>query len=257
MAQNVVITGHVVSDLGQNLEGAQVYIQELNVGVPANAAGHYRLTIPGERARGQTVTLRVRMIGYVPGAKEMVLSPGEQTVDFTLKTDVQRLSEVVTTGASGGTEQAKMPFSVTKITSAEMPVPASSPLGQIAGKVPGANILGSSGRPGTSPSILMRGPKSMNAAGRSQDPLVVVDGVIVNSGLADIDPQDIESVEVVKGAAGSTMYGSQAGNGVISITTKRARNAGEGVRFNVRTEFGMSDIERKIGIAQRHALFLD
>ena len=228
-AQNAVLQGRVTSDQGQILEGAQVYIQELNLGTTVNASGQYRMTIPGERVRGQTVVVRARFIGHVPGAQELVLSEGDHTVDFVLKTDVQRLTEVVTTGVSGATAQTQTPFSVSKVDAADMPVPAANPLSQLEGKVPGANILGSSGRPGTAPSILLRGPKSINASGRSQDPLIIVDGTIVNGGLNDIDPSDIESIEVVKGAAGSTLYGSQAGNGVIAITTKRGRNASEGV----------------------------
>ena len=256
-AQNAVIQGRVVSDHGQVLEGAQVYIQELNLGTTVNSSGRYSMTIPGERARGQTVMVRARFIGHVPAAQELVLSAGEHAVDFTLKTDVQRLSEIVTTGVSGATAQSQTPFAISKVTAADMPVPASNPLSQIAGKVPGANILSSSGRPGTAPSILMRGPKSINATDRGQDPLIIVDGAIVSGGLNDIDPTDIESIEVVKGASGSTLYGSQAGNGVIAITTKRGRNAADGVTFKVRAEAGASDIEREFPIAQRHALYLD
>ena len=256
-AQNAVITGQVMSDQGQALENAQVFVQELNIGVAVGTSGRYRLTIPSDRVKGQSVTVRARRVGFLPGSQPLTLTAGDHTVDFTLKTDIQRLAEVVTTGVSGATAQTKTPFSVTKIEAADMPVPASNPLSQLQGKVPGAAILASSGRPGTTPSILMRGPKSINASGRDQEPLILVDGVIVNGGLSDIDPTDIESVEVIKGAAGSTLYGSQAGNGVIAITTKRGRTAAEGVRFGLRTEFGASDIDRKFDMAERHALYLD
>ena len=257
-AQNAVITGKVVSDVGAPGEGTQVYIQELNVGALANADGNYRLVVPGERVHGQTVQLQARRIGMVPSSQQITLNAGEQTVNFTLKTDVQHLSEVVVTGVTGATEQAKVPFTVQHIDASQLKVPAANPLSELQGKVPGANIVGASGRPGASPEILLRGPKSINASGRGQGPLYVVDGVILNGPLPDINPLDIQSVEVVEGAAAASLYGSRAANGVIQITTKRGADSHvNGVHFNLRTEYGMNDVPHNIGIAQRTALLTD
>jgi len=252
-----VITGRINSEQGQELEGANVYITELNVSVGTNAQGRYRITVPAERTRGQTVTLRVRSIGFAPQERNVVVRDGEQTVDFTLKLDVQRLSAVVTTGVTAGTEQTKLPFKVASVDSADMPVPATNPLTQLQGKVPGATILSATGRPGAAPAVVLRGPTAINAAGRSLEPLYIVDGVILNGPLPDINPLDIESVEVVKGAAASSLYGARAGNGVIQITTKSGKNRGDGVKFNARTEYGVSDVENRIPQAQRHSLVLD
>ena len=106
--------------------------------------------------------------------------------------------------------------------------------------------------------MVLRGPTSLNAAGRSQDPLYIVDGIMINGNLPEISPQDIESVEVLKGAAGASLYGARAGNGVISIKTKSGNRALDGaVTFGVRTEAGVSDIERDFGIARFHALLTD
>ena len=89
-----------------------------------------------------------------------------------------------------------------------------------------------SGRPGSSPEIQLRGPTSINASGRSQQPLIIVDGAILRVGnLNDIGALDIESVEVVKGAAGASLYGTTAANGVIIIKTKRGANR-DGVTWN-------------------------
>lgn len=148
-----VITGRVNSEQGQDLEGANVFITELNISVGTNAQGRYRITVPAERTRGQTVTLRVRSIGFAPQERNVVVRDGEQTVDFSLKLDVQRLSAVVTTGVTAGTEQTKLPFKVAAVDSADMPVPATNPLTQLQGKVPGATILSGTGRPGASPSV--------------------------------------------------------------------------------------------------------
>src|SRR5437763_635232 len=96
-----------------------------------------------------------------------------------------------------------------------------------------------------------------NASGRGQDPLYIVDGVILNGNLSDLNPSDIENVEVVKGAAGASLYGARAGNGVINITTKSARRSLEGVKFGIRSEAGLSDIERDFGLARFQALATD
>jgi TonB-linked SusC/RagA family outer membrane protein len=100
-----------------------------------------------------------------------------------------------------------------------------------------------SGRPGSAPSILLRGPKSINAAGRDQEPLYIVDGVILGASMADIDALDIEEIEVLKGAAAASLYGSRAANGVIQITTRRGSSVPDDqVRYSFRSEFGRSEM---------------
>ena len=242
-AQTAVITGKITSEFGQPVEQANVYINDLTISVPTNAQGVYTITIPAARVSGQQVNLRVRAIGYQPGLRPIRVTAGSQTQDFTLKQDVNRLNEVVVTGTVGeGTERSKVPFAISRLTSEEMPVPALDPLQAIEGKVSGVRIASTSGRPGSAPAILMRGPTSINAQGRSQEPLYVVDGVVLNVGsLDELGGLDIESVEVVKGAAGASIYGATAANGVIVIKTKRGNNQ-DGVKFTARTEYGVSQI---------------
>ena len=176
-------------------------------------------------------------------------TPGKQDHDFELAVDVNRLSEVVVTGVTGATETKKLAFTVDKVDQSNLPVPATSALSSIQGKVTGAQVIQPSGRPGTAPSIILRGAKSLNL---SLSPLVVVDGVVMNGGMNDINPQDIESIEVVKGAAASSTYGARAQNGVIQITTKSGATAGQGARFNVRSETGFQDIQGAYPFSQRH-----
>jgi TonB-linked SusC/RagA family outer membrane protein len=221
------------------------------------ATGQYTLNVPGARVRGQQVIVRVRAIGFKPNSKAITLTPGEQSVDLALGYDVNLLEAIVVTGTQEATEAVKVPFSVSRVDAAQLPVPASNPLTQLQGKVPGANIVSASGRPGAQPAVLLRGPTSINASGRGQDPLYIVDGVIINGNLADLNPSDIENVEVVKGAAGASLYGARAGNGVINITTKSARRSLEGVKFGLRSEGGVSDIERDFGLARFQALATD
>jgi TonB-linked SusC/RagA family outer membrane protein len=255
--QNAVIAGQVTSEQGQALEGAQVSITQLGVGTTTNAAGRYTLTIPAARVAGQSVTLRIRHIGYIPASRIVNITAGQQTVDFAMGLDINRLAEVVVTGVTGATEQARLPFTVSTVTEKDMPVPGQSALSQLQGKVPGANIVSASGRPGSSPSIILRGPKSIDASqGRGQSPLFIIDGIAISGSLPDLNPQDIESIEIVKGAAASSLYGSRAGNGVIQIRTKRGGGT-DGVRFTLRTEAGAGDIEREFRLSQRHFLLMD
>jgi TonB-linked SusC/RagA family outer membrane protein len=257
LAQQAVITGRVAGEQGNPLVNANVFITEMNISVPTNEQGTYRIVIPPERVRGQAVLLRARFIGHAPQSKQITISAGDVTENFTLKADVNRLSEVVVTGVTGATEKKKLAFAVTTVDAADMPVPGSSALASLQGKVPGAQITMPSGRPGTSPAVVMRGVKSINASGRSQGPLIIVDGIILNGSMSDINPQDIETIEVVKGAAGSSVYGARAAAGVIQITTKSGKGAQSGVKFNVRSEYGINDVQSEYPYAQSHMLMMD
>jgi TonB-linked SusC/RagA family outer membrane protein len=257
-AQNATIQGKVTSDQGRPLEGANVFITEMNISVGTNAAGNFTVTVPSARVRGQNVVLRARSIGQKPDAKSIVLRPGVITQNFVLAADVNRLSQVIVTGVTGATEQAKVPFAVSRVDEKDMPVAGVNPLSQLQGKVPGASIVSSSGRPGAQPAVLLRAPTSINASGRGQEPLYIVDGVILQGPLPDLNSLDIESIEVVKGAAGASLYGARAGNGVIQITTKSGRSVGDNtVRYGLRTEAGAGDIEREFPLSHRSFLQFD
>lgn len=257
-AQNAVITGKVVGDAGQPLEFANVYITELVISVATNAQGVYTITVPAARVQGQAANLRVRAVGFTPTFLPIKVTAGNQTQNFSLKRDINRLSEVVVTGSIEGTERAKVPFAVGRLTAQDIPVPQLDPLRALQGKVAGMRVAQTSGRPGSQPEILMRGPTSINASGRSTGPMIIVDGTILRTGaLNEIGGLDIESVEVVKGAAGATLYGSTAANGVIIIKTKRG-SARDEVRFNARTEYGVSDLQSlRYGAPENTVLQLD
>jgi TonB-dependent SusC/RagA subfamily outer membrane receptor len=241
-AQTATITGKVLSETGQPLEFANVYINELTISVPTNAQGVYNIVVPQLRVLGQAVNLRVRAVGYVPGVTAIRITPGTQSFDFSLKKDINRLNEVIVTGSIEGTERSKVAFSVGRLTAEDIPVPALNPVTALQGKVAGMRVASTSGQPGSSPEILLRGPTSINATNRNTGPLLIVDGVILrNQSLNEIGGLDVESVEVVKGAAGASLYGSAAANGVIVIKTKRGA-ARDGVKFTFRSEFGQSDL---------------
>jgi TonB-linked SusC/RagA family outer membrane protein len=252
------ISGRVLSETGQPIENANAVVTELNLSVGTNAQGRYSITIPAERVRGQAVTLRIRAISYLALTRQVVLSPGAHTVDVTLNRDINRLQEVVVTGVTGATEQKKTTFAVTSLNSEQdLVVKPASALAGIEGKVPGATVVGGYGRPGTAPSIVLRGAKSLNATGRDQGPLIIVDGILLNGNSTDINPEDIESIEIVKGAAGASIYGSRAQNGVISIKTKRASDGAQGMRVEARQEVGADDIQGTYPFPTRTIMMLD
>ncbi|MFI5208693.1 MAG: carboxypeptidase-like regulatory domain-containing protein, partial [Gemmatimonadales bacterium] len=170
-AQNAVIRGTVRADNGEAVVGANVYILELSTQAATNEAGRFLMTIPGDRVRGQQLQLRVRAIGYRPSSRPVTISVGEQAADFSLAADVNRLDEIVVTGVMEGTEKARLPFTVSTVDASDVPVPPTDPLRMLAGRVPGASVVSASGRPGDAPAIILRGPTSLNASGRSQEPL--------------------------------------------------------------------------------------
>lgn len=251
--------GRVATDRGEPIAGATVSINELALSVLTNAQGQYTLIVPAARVSGQAVTISARAIGYRSQARAVAsLTAGEFPADFQLAQDINRLEEVVVTGVLEGVERAKVPFAVGRVTAEDLPVPSMDPVRALQGKVSGVRIASTSGFPGSTPEILLRGPTSINAQGRSQGPLIIVDGAAMNVGsLQELGGLDIESIEVVKGAAGAALYGTRAANGVITIRTKRGLQSGEGVRFTARAEYGYSQFNVDWGGAINHHLQLD
>src|SRR5688572_12557874 len=204
-AQNAQVTGRVTAESGQPIQNANVLISAMSISVGTDADGRYTISIPEARAQDQQVDLMVRAFGYQPQRIPIRVSRGSQTRDFSLKQDINRLSEIVVTGVATGTERAKLPFDVAKVDASDMPAPTLNPLTALQGRLAGVNIVSASGRPGVAPEVLLRAPTSINASGRGQNPLYVVDGIVLNGDLPDINPSDIDAVEVVKGAAATSL----------------------------------------------------
>ena len=239
------VTGRVTNAQGQPEAAVLVRIEALNVGSSTGPDGNYRLVVPGARIRaGQSVQVTATRAGLAPVTRTVTLSPGaDLTQNFQMTTQIILLEDVVVTGTAGAVEARKVPFEVGQVTASDIQVPPSSAAGALQGKVAGATVVSGSGRPGSAPSILLRGPKSINAAGRSQEPLYIVDGVILGASVADIDALDVEKIEVLKGAAAASLYGSRAANGVINITTRRGnRIPDDQVRYSFRSEFGRGEL---------------
>src|SRR5690242_7312105 len=255
------LTGKVVNEQGAPLMGASVSIPSLGVGTTTNDRGTYLLNVSERQAQSQQVVVTARFIGYTPQQLPVTLTAGSHIMDFTLKADPFRLEGMIVTGVAESTSVKKLSFSVAQITSDQVKdVPAANPIAALAGKVAGAKVELGVGNPGANPAIRLRG--STNLTVGASAPLIIVDGVILRdvnrNSISDIDAQDIESIEVLKGAAASSFYGSDAANGVINITMKRGRNLPDNhVSVTARTEYGQSGIPHWISLNHSHDYVLN
>ena len=252
LAQTGTIRGTVLDATTQEpLSGAQVSVQGAGLGAITGNDGRYLIR---EVPAGQQM-VQVELIGYSADSRSVTVEAGQvETVNFRVQQTALELDEIIVTGVGGATQQAKVPFDVGKVNVEDLPVPSVNAVGSIQGKVAGARVVSGTGQPGQAQSITLRGATSINAGGRSQGPLLIVDGVILGSGnLSDINSLDIESVEVLKGAAAASLYGSRAAQGVIQIQTKRGTDmTGNVTRYTIRTEVGQSDLTGSIDLAQSH-----
>jgi TonB-linked SusC/RagA family outer membrane protein len=245
-AQSRRITGKVTStEDGSALPGVNVVVKGTTMGTATDSNGSYSIDVPGPDA-----VISFSFIGLT--SSEVVV--GERSViDVSLALDVTQLSEVVVTAVGIQKEVKALGYSVERVNSSKVQQVAElDPLRALQGKVAGVNIAGSSGAPGSSTRITIRGNSSL--LGNNQ-PLFVVDGIPFNndnngpyagltsgsaysSRIADLDPNNIESMTVLKGAAAAALYGSRAANGVIVITTKSGTS--KKTRKGLEVSYGMT-----------------
>ena len=249
----------VVTDVatGQALPGVNIFV----VGTPitASTGADGRFAIPS--APVGIFPIEARRIGYGPQRVDNVrlIADSVATVTFKLSVAATRLDQVTVAGTMDATSVAKSTISVEKITSENIPIPPTgSAAGILAGKVAGVAINRPSGAPGSGVNIVLRTPISgITEGGSAPAPLFVVDGVFLNQGQSvttqDIEAMDIESIEVIKGAAAASLYGSRAAAGVIAITTKRGRGLALGAnQFQVRVEQGTDQFQTNLPKNQYH-----
>jgi len=256
LSAQAVISGKVTTDRGDAIGGASVTISALGLGAVASETGTYSLTIPAASIRNQQVVVTARFLGYKPGTKSINLSAGSQTVDFALVRDPFRLDEVVVTGVGEATSLKKTTFTVGRLDEEQLKeVPGASALVAIQGKVSGVRLVPTSSQPGGEVALRLRGATSI---GGRQDPLFIVDGVLTQFGLADIAPEDVERIEIIKGAAASSLYGSNGANGVVQVFTKRGSTLPDGgLRVTSRLEVGTNNMPSEMKFSRSHAWQVD
>ncbi len=245
------VSGKVIDESGAGLPGVSIIIKGTSKGTTTDVTGKYSFSIP----EGAT-SLIYSFVGYEP---REVLVGNQTTIDITLKVDVKALGEVVVVGY--GTQNRKdVTGSIASISSQDIKdMPVTNVAEGMAGKLPGVLIQQTTGAPGNSPSIKIRGFGSISAG---NGPLIVVDGQPLNSGdltngsgLNLMNPNDIESVDVLKDASATAIFGSRGANGVMMITTKRGKAGRSRINFDYYT--GVQEISKKMDMlnAQQFAEF--
>ncbi len=253
--QGTTIAGRVTDDRGEPIAGATVALLGTSLIAATTREGRYTLQVGGDRLTGREVTLQARAIGRRPSSVTFVLTPGPHLRDFQLVPDPFRLEEIVVSGVLQETEQRKLALSVSTVSEAQLQeVPSQDPFTALIGKAPGVVVTSAAGgAPGAPAYIRLRSATSITPTSQTQQPLIIVDGLLTREGIADLNVLDIDRVEVVKGPAGASLYGSDAAAGVVQIFTRRGRNAPEGkTLITLRAEVGQTSPIRLLERNQSH-----
>ncbi len=248
--QSATISGRVTSDAGEPLSNTSVFLQGSNIGSLTGEDGRYSFSVAAQNVTGGTATLIARRIGFRQASAQIQLTAGEITQDIVLETMPTQLQAVVTTALGLQKEKSQLGSAQQQLGTEELNTTRTQNfVEQLQGKVSGLTITGA-GTAGGSTKITLRGSNSING---NNSPLFVVDGFPVtnenrgsspnggslsNTGIdggntiGDINPDDIETISVLKGPNAAALYGSRAANGAIIITTKRGRSGGVRTQLN-------------------------
>lgn len=232
----VKIKGNITDVNGEPIIGANVLVKGSTVGMISDIDGNFSLDVP------ETGVLQISYIGYI--TQEIKLIPGRKDYKIILKEDAETLEEVVVVGY-GTVKKTDVTGSVTSVKSEEMMKRNPVSLGQgLQGAAAGVSVMRTSGDPEGGVSIRIRGVATVNG---SADPLYVVDGVQVGTSVDFLNPADVESIEILKDASATAIYGSQGANGVILITTKPGTKGHTSLKFTA--NFGLQTLSQKLDVA--------
>lgn len=227
MAQARVVTGTVYDSDGEPALGASVSLKGAKTGVATDFDGKYSINVPNDNA-----VLTFSMVGH----KTVFETVGSRTViDVNLPANAEVLDAVVVTAMGQSQAKSKLNFGVQELKSDEVLAGQSANfVNSLQGKVAGVRVSTSGGSPNSASQIVIRAISSINNA-QSNEPLFVIDGMPIRGGgssIGDINPSDIETMSVLKGAAASALYGQEGANGVIIITTKSGKEGKVNVAVN-------------------------
>mgnify|MGYP002780532605 CR=1 FL=1 len=274
------LSGRVSGENGAPIAGASVFIAALGAGTVTRADGTYSFSVPAARLQGsRAVTLTAQRVGYRSSSVSLALSAGASlTHDFNLVTDVLELEGIVATGLGQTTTRERLGVSISSVSGGELTtVSTPNVVSALAARAPGVQVTTASGEPGAGAYIRIRGVSTIVGNGQ---PLFIVDGVPINNDevvlpssllstggtsedpvalsstvntnrAADLNPSDIASIEILKGAAASAVYGARAANGVVLITTKQGR-PGQ-TRVSLTTTFTTDEVSRSYPLQRRWA----
>lgn len=242
-AQGLTVTGTVLDEEGLPLPGASVIAPNSRQGSMAGPDGKYSITLKKE-----DTVLQFDFLGY---ETMTVVVDGRRTIDVTMKPDASTtLNDVVVIGY-GQAKKTDLTGSVSLVKMDEIiEAPTTSIDQALQGKVAGMDVMSTTGEPGAGTSIRLRGTRSIEA---SNEPLIVIDGVMdAVMDLNEINPDDIESISILKDASSTAIYGSRGANGVVIITTKKGVTARP--RVTAKATFGVSRLARKLDVMNTEEL---
>ncbi|MEH6769645.1 TonB-dependent receptor [Maribacter arcticus] len=229
------ITGKILDESGIPLAGASVVVKGTTTGAIADFDGNYSINAPSNS------TLVFSYVGY--GRSEVAVN-GRTTIDVNLAPDASMLDEVVLVGY-GTQKKGEVTGAIETVTAEQLSiVQVASTIDAIKGQIAGVDVQSTGGRPGQNPTVRIRGRRSISA---SNDPLYVVDGIPLIDGpesMADINPDDIASMQVLKDAAATAVYGSRGANGVILVSTNRGRVGKTKITYSSR--YGVTSATRLV-----------
>jgi TonB-linked SusC/RagA family outer membrane protein len=230
LSQEIRVTGTVTDTNGDPLPGVNIVVQGTTTGTITNVDGNYSIEVPGD------ATLEFNFIGF---ESQIVPVDNRQTIDVVMQEELLSLDEVVVVGY-GVQRKSDVTGSITSVKAEELRDVASSSISKsLQGKTAGVEIQNIGNKPGGETRIRVRGNRSLTA---SNDPLLIVDGVPFSGDLSDIASDDVESIEILKDASATVIYGSRGANGVILVTTKRGKAGKPRVTYNGYT--GLSNVSR-------------
>jgi len=246
VAQDLTVIGTVSDNAGDPLIGATVVLQGSSIGTATDFDGSYQITAPSNG------TLVFSFIGY---QEQVIGINSRSTIDVVMLLDVEELGEVVVASLGIKREKKALAYSVTQVDGEQFTEARENNIANaLIGRIAGVNVSKTAGGPGSSSRVIIRGNKSLQG---NNQPLYVIDGIPMDNsgfgqagvwggsdegdGMTSINPDDIESITVLKGASAAALYGSRAANGVINIVTKRGKSR-KGIGVEVNSNFVLETI---------------
>ncbi|MDD2494047.1 MAG: TonB-dependent receptor plug domain-containing protein, partial [Tissierellia bacterium] len=222
------ISGKITDSRKIPIIGANIIETGTSNGTVTNHNGNFVLEVK------DNAIIKISYIGY---QSVDIDTKSKSYFDIVLDEDTEILEEIIVTGVAKGTSKEKLSFTVEKVNNeAIKEVPGLNVASALSGKMPGIKVFSATGDPMDEPIIQLRGTTSFTG---TTQPLIIIDGIITSGVLKDINMEDVESIEVIKGAAAASFYGSKAAGGVVNIMTKRGSNLDSGTaRVSLKTEVG-------------------
>lgn len=235
LAQTHPLSGKITDPSGTGLPGVSVAIKSTSNGAVSDVDGNYTLSNVSDND--------VIVFSYLGFVTQEITAGNQTHLDVSMAEDAAALSEVVVTGY-GTQKKSQLTGAIASISSKEISeIPVTNLAQALTGRATGVNVTQSGSKPGSTPKILIRGRRSFNAG---NDPLYVVDGIPLSAGYEDINPNDIQSLEVLKDATATAIYGARGANGVILVTTKRGSTKKGKTTVTLDTYAGQSSALDKI-----------